>query len=334
MKLSDLGEFGFIKRIAERYPPRHPAIITGIGDDAAALRFDDTHLVLFSTDQLIEGIHFRVETTDARNLGWKSLAVNVSDIAAMGGAPVGVTISLGIPAQRLDVDFLDRFYEGFMSLAKETGVHLLGGDTSESGERLLISVSILGTVPKDQVLYRSGGNDLDDLYVTGCLGDAALGLLVLEQGADDSDMETLTARHLRPVPRLQEGRLLAQGGLAHAMIDISDGLLADLNHLTRSSGVGAELDLASIPLSNALRAHAKTYNVDPLALALHGGDDYELLFSAAPERRKEIEQLHQGSSCPITRVGRLSREITGIVLKDEQGRTVEAGPTGYDHFRK
>ena len=334
MKLSDLGEFGFIKRIAERYPARHPAIIKGIGDDAAALLFTDNKLVLFSTDQLVEGVHFRLETTDAHALGWKCLAVNVSDIAAMGGTPVGVTISLGIPAQRIDVEFLEGFYEGLMSLATETGVDLLGGDTSESGERLIISVSILGRVPKDQVIYRSGGNDGDDLYVTGFLGDAAFGMIVLEKGGCDSDREALTARHLRPVPRLEEGRLLAQRGLAHAMIDISDGLLADLHHVTTESGMGAEVDLTTIPLSNALRTHAQTYNVEPLALALRGGEDYELLFSASPERRTEIEQLHQRSFCPITRIGKLSRRLSGIVLKDGQGRTVEAGPKGYDHFLK
>ncbi len=333
MKLSDLGEFGFITRIASRYSTQHPAIIKGIGDDAAALCFSDKEVVLFSTDQVIEGIHFRLETTDEWKLGWKSLAVNLSDIAAMGGTPLGFTLSLAVPTQRISVEFLDGFYDGLFSLARKTGVHLLGGDTSRSGAALIISVSIVGTAPREQVVYRSGGKDNDDLYITGWLGEAALGLAILEGGNRGSDVESLVERHLCPVARLREGKALAEHKIAHAMIDLSDGLLADARHLARESGLGVEIDTSLVPLSSALKRYAGDYGADPLTLALTGGEDYELLFSAAMERRKDIELLQRECSSPITRIGKLSRWAEGVTLRDEQGRTRKADVVGYDHFR-
>lgn len=333
MKFSDLGEFGFINRIARRYPPEDSSILKGIGDDAAVISFSKDSVILLTTDQLIEGFHFCLEETEGRRLGKKALAVNLSDIAAMGGVPIGYTLSLGIPTKRISIEFMDDFYEGMISFGRKMGVELLGGDTSEGGERLFISVSLLGKAEKGKVIYRGGGKDGDDLYVTGWLGDAALGLKLTEKGVQEEGKEKLFERHHSPIPRTREGHLLAERGIPNAMIDISDGLLADLNHILEQSQIGAEIELALLPLSLEFRIWSRLYELDPLSLVLGGGEDYELLFSASPEKSKALAQLSGELSLPITCIGKLSREIQGIWLKDGQGKITEAKPLGYDHFR-
>lgn len=333
MKLTDLGEFGFIDRIAQHYPTKCSSVLKGIGDDAAVLALSENSALLLSTDQLIEGYHFRLDMTNGWELGWKALAVNLSDIAAMGGVPVGFTVSLGIPTQKMSVAFLDDFYEGATSLGGELGVELLGGDTSQGGERLLISVSIVGEASRDQVVYRNGGKDGDIVYVTGFMGDAALGLNLLERGTNKTEMDDLLKRYLCPTPRVREGRLLAERRIPNAMIDISDGLLADLYHLVHQSGLGGEIELPLLPLSSEFKNKATRYGLDPMDLALGGGDDYELLFCASSEKSEIIGQLREEVSCPVTRIGTLSSKIDGIVVKDEKGCSKEAQPFGYDHFK-
>jgi len=333
VKFSDLGEFGFINRIARRHSIQPPDILKGIGDDAAVISFSDDVVILLTADQLIEGVHFRIEETEGKKLGAKALAVNLSDIAAMGGYPIGYTVSLGIPSKRLAVDFLDAFYEGMTGFGKTMEVALIGGDTSESGERFFISLALLGKASKGKVIYRSGGKDGDLLYVTGWLGDAALGLKVSEQGGNRAGRKNLLARHFLPLPRVKAGQFLAERGIPNAMIDISDGLLADLNHIVEQSGVGAEVELSRIPRSPEFQAWAHEYVADPLVLALGGGEDYELLFSVSPEKSHEVAQLSQELSLPLTCIGRLARKIKGIWLKDEQGRSKKTEPDGYDHFQ-
>jgi thiamine-monophosphate kinase len=333
VKFSDLGEFGFINRIARRYPIQSPYILKGIGDDAAVISFSDDLVILLTADQLIEGFHFRIDETEGKRLGAKALAVNLSDIAAMGGYPIGYTVSLGIPSQRIALDFLDAFYEGITGFGKMMGVALIGGDTSESGERFFISLALLGKASKGKVIYRGGGKDGDLLYVTGWLGDAALGLRISEQGGNRAGKENLLARHFSPLPRVKEGQVLAERGIPNAMIDISDGLLADLNHIVEQSGVGAEVDLSGVPRSPEFQIWARDFAADPLSLALSGGEDYELLFSVSPEKSIQVAQLSQELDVPLTCIGRLAREIKGIWLKDEQGRSKKAEPWGYDHFK-
>jgi len=335
VKLSDLGEFGFIQRIASRYPTSNPAVLKGIGDDAAAVTFPPGQTALLSTDQLIEGVHFRLETTDPWSLGWKSLAVNISDIAAMGGSPVGFTISLGVPV-RTSIAFLDSYYDGIMSLAEQTGTQLLGGDTAGSGEGMFISVSIIGSVMSDGVVYRSTGKDEDDVYVTGCLGEAALGLIILERNAssEGNEIDQLRNRHLRPFPRLEEGRALAEKKIARSMIDVSDGLIADLRHICTESVLGAIVETEHIPISTVVKEHAEQFGADPLSLALSGGEDYELVFSADRKKRSEIASLGRQWNCPISRIGRLSRTVQDVVVRDAQGHSIPVGAAGYDHFKK
>ncbi|MBN2468375.1 MAG: thiamine-phosphate kinase [Deltaproteobacteria bacterium] len=333
MKFSELGEFKFIERISHHYPSTNPFVIKGIGDDAAVMSVSRDSVILVTTDQLIEGFHFQLAATEGWKLGWKALAVNLSDVAAMGGTPVGYTLSLGIPTRRVSLTFLDEFYRGLSRLGKKETVALLGGDTSESGERLTISISVIGTALREQVVYRNGANDGDDIYVTGWLGDASVGLKLIERGEKTTEALELIERHLCPTPRTREGRLLAEKGIPTAMIDVSDGLLADLNHILHQSGLGAEIELSALPLSQAFRSCAAPCSADPLMLALGGGEDYELLFSASIGRREEIEGICEDLSCPITRIGRLSKEIQGILLKDKQGMTRKADPLGYDHFK-
>jgi thiamine-monophosphate kinase len=332
VKLSELGEFGLIARIARRFPLEGGMVRTGIGDDAAVLSLPDHSDLLFTTDQLIEGFHFRLDTTSGHDLGKKALAVNLSDIAAMGGAPIGFTLSLGIPSSRISVEFLDEFYEGIGCMARQAGAALLGGDTSEAGERFIISVALLGTAAEGRAVCRRGAAHGDDLYVTGWLGDAALGLLMLEQGIKDPETARVRARHLCPEPRLREGQLLAERGIPHAMIDVSDGLLADLGHLLEASGLGVEIELAALPLSSDFQLWAGELAPDPVRMALGGGEDYELLFCAPPAQAAEVERLRAEISAPLTRIGRISREIEGIVLRDTDGCTRHVLPLGHDHF--
>lgn len=332
MRLSELGEFGFIARIARRFPLEGGAVRTGIGDDAAILALPDHVHLLFTTDQLIEGFHFRLDTTSAQDLGEKALAVNLSDIAAMGGKPLGFTLSMGIPSARISVEFLDEFYAGIGRMASQAGAALVGGDTSESGERLVISVALLGVAAEGKEVRRCGASHGDDIYVTGWLGDAALGLMLLEQGRQDPHTARVRARHLRPEPRLAEGRLLGERGIPRAMIDVSDGLLADLGHLLEASGLGAEIELAALPLSTDFQVWAGEVAPDPLQLALGGGEDYELLFCAPADKAKEVEELQTEIAVPLTRIGKMSREIEGIVLRDAEGSARPVRAFGHDHF--
>ncbi len=251
----------------------------------------------------------------------------------MGGTPTGFVLSLGIPAERISVKFLDDFYQGLYCLGNKMGVELLGGDTSEGGERLIITVSLLGKADQEKVVYRDGGQDQDDLYVTGWLGDASLGLKLIEQGVKKGWAEKIIERHLTPMPRILEGRLLAERGIPNSMIDISDGLLADLNHILDQSKIGAEIELSRLPLSPEFQSRAGDYTDNPLNLALGGGEDYELLFSVPSKKRKEVDRLSRELIPPITRIGRLSKRINGVLLKDENGRTKKADPVGYDHFK-
>jgi thiamine-monophosphate kinase len=198
---------------------------------------------------------------------------------------------------------------------------------------LIISVTIVGEAPQDEVIYRDGGKDGDALYVTGFLGDAALGLNLLERGVDRTEIENPSKKYLCPTPRVREGRLLAKRRIPNAMIDISDGLLADLDHIVHQSSMGAEIELPLIPLSSEIKEKAAQYGLAPLTLALGGGDDYELLFTISPEKSGAVDQLREEFTCPITRIGKLSRAMDGIMVKDEHGNIREVQPSGYDHFK-
>ncbi len=327
MNLSRLGEFGFIERIRQAVSATaQSGVRIGIGDDCAVLELPPGELLLTSTDLLIEEVHFRSDWSDWRSLGEKSVAVNVSDIAAMGGRPRHLYLGLAIPAKRPLAD-LDRFLEGFLAAAADYGALLVGGDTCRSPGPLMISVTVEGATPANQVVYRSGARPGDGIYVSGVLGDSALALRCLRDGR--SPEAELAERHYRPRARVALGRALAEAGLPSAMIDVSDGLLADLGHLLRASAVGARLEPGRIPLSPGFR---RALAAEPalMELALSGGEDYELLFTVSGERQSRLAALP--GDLAVTRIGTVTTADRGLRLLEPTGRerTVEA--RGFNHF--
>jgi thiamine-monophosphate kinase len=329
MKLSRLGEFGLIQRI-RRAMPAGRGVRIGIGDDAAWLDHP-TGSSLVTADLLIENVHFNLKWTSLYDLGCKSLAVNLSDIAAMGGTPAYAVLSLGIPGS-FDSKKIDEFYRGVKALARKHQVAIVGGDTNIA-ESLIVSVCVIGH-PPPRPICRSGAKVGDDIYVTGTLGDSALGLMLLRQGKKRPKgkfFADLIARHHRPTPRLGTGALLARAGLATAMIDVSDGLLQDLGHVCRASHVGALVVNDRLPLSAAHRALAGT---DGTIHALSGGEDYELLFCGRPKNRTRIEKLTSRTHLRITKIGTCVTADRGIHVVDSSGKPISIRARGHDHFQR
>lgn len=328
MKLSHLGEFGLIEVIRSA-TPKGRGVRLGIGDDAAWVA-NPGGSSLITADLLLEGVHFDLRWTKLFDLGYKSLAVNLSDIAAMGGVPAYLILSIGIPSH-FDTEQIREFYRGVHSLAAESSVALIGGDTNLS-EKFLISACVLGHAPY-RPIPRSGAKLGDDIYVTGTLGDAALALTFLKNKKTAPNLallRQLMERHHRPTPRLKIGALLARNRLATAMIDVSDGLIQDLGHICKTSHVGAALSQEAIPLSRAYRTLLGTAD---LSHALTGGEDYELLFCARPRDRARIETLSRRVKLSITRIGRCVPANQKIAVFDPSGQRVEVHAGGHDHFK-
>ncbi len=328
MRLSKLGEFGLIERI-RRLTPKGRGVRLGIGDDAAWLECRDRSF-LITTDLLIEGIHFDLRWTSFYSLGYKTLAVNLSDIAAMGGQPAYLTLSLGIPID-LRTEDVEEFYRGIRVLASQSGVALVGGDTSAS-ERFFIGATLLGYAPYGAIT-RGKGKEGDDLYVTGTLGDSALGLKLLKRKkakAGKDGRPFLVSRHLLPTARLKAGLTLSKERLARAMIDVSDGLLQDLGHLCEASGMGAVIWQNALPLSRAYRSAAGM--AGPL-YALAGGEDYELLFCVRRRDRSRLEKAKRRLGVPITRIGKCVPSREGTKVIDSKGQPLSIPQRGYDHFK-
>jgi thiamine-monophosphate kinase len=324
--LSDLGEFGLIDLIARKVRPSSNVAI-GIGDDAAAFQWNPNHLALATADMLVEGVHFNLSYCDPVRLGRKSLAVNLSDIAAMGGKPLSFLLSLAIP-ETISLEFLKDFSSGLLEIADEFGATLIGGDTCASQSGLVIAISLFGEQQKGKLSQRCTARPGDSIFVTGYLGDSALGLKLLQNGHKDGNAVT---RHLDPTPRVHEGRALAESGLPTAMIDISDGLLSDLGHVTEKSSVGARVYLERIPLSPEYTEYFAAGNDERYVLALGGGEDYELLFTAPAHRKCEIASLFRKFGTPVSEIGEITT-VPGIRVLSAEGETVHCKATGYDHF--
>jgi thiamine-monophosphate kinase len=314
-----LPEFDLITRIRARAATRDDVIL-GIGDDAALLRVPPGKLLVVATDTLNIDVHFPADTA-AADVGWKALAVNLSDLAAMGAQPAWCTLSLSLP--HADEAWVDGFLDGFLALAHQHDVALVGGDTTRGP--LSICVTVHGLVDPDRVLRRDAACVDDDIWVTGTLGDAAAALVQLRAGgAADA---ALRARLDRPTPRIAIARELA--GIANACIDLSDGLLADLGHVCTASGVGAMLELGALPASPMLAAR---FNAEARqVLQASGGDDYELCFTAMPTQRDAIGRLAREHDVAITRVGRIVAG-SGVNCVDAHGQPWHAPRSGYVHF--
>lgn len=324
--IREIGEFGLIERIAGRFPGG-AGVAIGIGDDAAAVEVSPGRLSLISTDMLVEGVHFDLSLCDPVSLGRKSLAVNLSDIAAMGGEPRHFLLSLAVPSTT-NLDFLDNYILGMLQRAEEFGLTLIGGDTCASPDRLVLSVTVLGEQLREKVVRRSGARPGDHVCVTGTIGDSALGLLLLKKGEREG---AAIARHLDPAPRVREGKALADATLPSAMIDVSDGLLADLGHILDSSLVGARIFRDSLPLSSHFREHFAAWTDESLSLALAGGEDYELLFTVDPESLPSVFSLLEKLGTPVAVIGSVTME-RGLNVVDADGAKVSCLKKGYDHF--
>ena len=313
------GEFDLISRIRARVAGRSDVVL-GIGDDAALLAVPPGRHLVVTADTLNAGVHFPGATA-AADIGWKSLAVNLSDLAAMGATPAWCTLSLSLP--QADEAWLDAFLDGFLDLARQHDVALVGGDTTRGP--LSISVTAMGLVEAGQALRRDGARAGDDLWVTGTLGDAAAALGPALEGRQAS--AALRLRLDRPTPRLAAGQRLS--GLASACIDLSDGLLADLAHVCHRSGVGAEVELPALPASAGLlqREPATRW---PLQAC--GGDDYELCFTATPRHREPILQAMDFAGVRVTRIGRIVAG-QGVRARDGNGEEWLPAQAGYQHFR-
>lgn len=299
-KLKELGEFGLIDRIKSGI--RIPEGMTGIGDDCAVIPQGNGVDLLVSTDMLVEGTHFIMDDIRPYRLGWKSAAVNLSDIAAMGGLPVATFLSFALP-EGLDSGWTDEFFQGYNDISNRYHCVLLGGDTTASPDKVCVSVAILGRCMSGKAIMRSGARDGDKICVTGYLGDAGGGLKVILEGTRrNSDAQALIAMHYQPIPRVEEGLKLAVTEGVHSMIDISDGIGSDLRHILRASRKGAEVNVNSLPLSDELLRTCRRNGWDPLELAISGGEDYELLFTADPDAEIDVPHTVIGR---ITDSGRL-----------------------------
>lgn len=326
------GEFGLIAGLAEIFGAAPAGVVLGIGDDCAALDQEGPDYLLWTMDTLLEGVHFDLGYTSLRQLGRKSLAVNLSDIAAMGGVPRYALLSLGWPPQRGLAQALE-IGQGMAEVAGEFGVAVIGGDTVASPRGVSITVAVLGRVPKGEMLTRAGAGVGDGIFVTGPLGEAAAGLEVLRRGLTlpEEVRRPLRQAHLDPTPQVAAGRLLAGKGLATAMIDLSDGVASDLGHICHQSRVGARLETQAVPMSPGVLAVAAALQQDPLALALAGGEDYQLLFTASqPSSVLEQAFSEAGLRPPL----RLGATVPGreVALLGPDGERVITG-SGYDHFR-
>lgn len=335
MRLGKIGELGLIQRIKGKLGRTDERVVLGIDDDAAVYRVTPDKLLVFTTDSLVEGVHFDLEYTTLRQLGWKAVAVNVSDIAAMGGVPTIATVSLCLP-EGVGVESVENFFEGVAEAGREWEVDIVGGDLSASPWSLVVSVAMVGEVEPERLVTRAGAKPGDALCVTGELGSSAAGLKVLKARKESifPRLSSLVNRHLTPLARAREARVLVEHFSLHAMIDLSDGLASDLNHICRSSGVGAEVLVDQVPIFPLASEVARTFGDSPLDYALKGGEDFELLFTL-PER--EIEGLCslmlERTGTKITVIGRILEAEEGVQLVHFGGRRIPLLPEGYDHFR-
>jgi thiamine-monophosphate kinase len=331
VKLSELGEFGFINRIAARFACSDKQVIKGIGDDCAIIESENNMVQLVTTDLLIEGIHFLRDRIPPYFLGRKSLSVNISDIAAMGGRPLYFFMSLAIPKD-VDVEYLDAFYEGIKSVADEEKVLLLGGDTTSSPCGLAISIALIGESGRSQYRTRDGAKPGDLICVSGPLGGAAAGLQVLLNHLDVALYPQIMASHYNPKARIAIGRLLAENPGVTAMIDISDGLLQDLGHICRQSGTGAVIRANQTPLLPGISDLAHSLNQDALTWGLTGGEDYELCWTIQPKFADfQDAQLQLFDNNRFFIVGAIC-EGEGIRILDSNNAAIDMKVRGFDHF--
>ena len=315
--VADVGERALIERIRLRIPTAPPFVVIGIGDDAAVVEPARNLLEVLTTDCQVEGVHFDRTFVGAADIGHKALAVNLSDLAAMGAAPRAALLSLVLPPA-LPVAGMDELLDGLTALAARSRISIIGGNIARSPGPLIIDVTVTGSVHKRRILTRGGGRSGDDLYVTGTLGGAAAGLRMLRR--DGKSRGVAVDRYLRPEPRTRFGMMLGRNGAAHACIDLSDGLADGVRQIGEASGLGAIVDIDALPLEDGAT----------LADALGGGEDYELLFAVSPRMRSRLKNARRLAGNPaVTRIGRLTTDRAMVVNRNGKSEDL---PSGFEHF--
>ncbi|HXW04028.1 MAG TPA: thiamine-phosphate kinase [Vicinamibacterales bacterium] len=335
--VSALGERGLIDRIRDRLPTPAAGVLVGIGDDAAVFEPERGALQILTTDALVEGIHFDRRFSSPADIGYKALAVNASDVAAMGGRPTHALVSLMLP-DNLPVCDVDGLIDGLAELARVARVSVIGGNVTRSPGPLVVDVTLAGTVRRRRVLTRSGGRPGQALYVTGALGAGSAGLGWLQAHAsdpsdvpDDAELAECVRRYRRPVPRGRVGGILGGTRAAAVCMDLSDGLGDAVRQVAERSGTGARLETARLPVAAGARRWFESRGLDPVVAAVSGGDDYELLFAVDGRRRGRLRTvLQQARGVPVTRIGELTAD-PGLYLVRPDGGTVDL-PRGFAHF--
>ncbi|MCS6293060.1 MAG: thiamine-phosphate kinase [Nitrospira sp.] len=334
-----IQEFPLIRQLQRRFERRSPLVRKGIGDDAAVVSIPAGDWAVLTTDLLTEGVHFNLCTASPMSVGYRAAMANLSDVAAMGATPRFLLVSIAIPPTLRAAD-IHALYRGLMSACDRHEVRLIGGDTSASRQGLFLSITLLGTTPKSRALFRNGARVGDGIYVTGTLGDSLAGLRLLTNRSSSQRgtalkkiaRDFLIDRHRHPTARVQEGLWLNQGRLATSAIDISDGLSGDLRHLCEASLVGADIELSRLPISPACRAYADKQKVDPSALALAGGEDYELLFTVAARDEQKLERQARARRFLVTKIGTIRPRRFGLHSLAFDGIRVPLPITSYRHF--
>ncbi|MFM6965741.1 MAG: thiamine-phosphate kinase [Sphingomonadales bacterium] len=337
-ELADLGEFGLIEHLTKDIQTEHPETLLGIGDDAAVIAIGNELCQVVTTDLLSEGVHFDLTYMPLKHLGYKAVAINVSDICAMNAIPKQITVALAV-SNRFSVEALEELYAGMKAACADYNVDLIGGDTTSSQSGLVISITALGTAPKDQICYRSGAKEYDLLVVSGDLGGAYMGLQVLEREKEvfkanpniqpDLDgHDYILQRQLKPQARLDVVKMLKELGVKPtSMIDISDGLASEILHICKASTVGCHLYDEKMPIDAKTSMVAIDFNLDPSMCALNGGEDYELLFTID---QKDVELIQSNPNFSI--IGHMTNVADGTYFIDKSGAAVTLRAQGWKHF--
>jgi thiamine-monophosphate kinase len=330
--LSEIGEFGLIKRFSKQFLENLPGGFTGIGDDCAIIPLYGNEVLLITTDMLIEDSHFLKNKIPAFDLGLKSLMVNLSDIAAMGGTPESAFLSIGLPAGS-DIDWIDNFFKGIKAVCDEYGVYLMGGDTTRSPDRVVINIVVAGKAIQSEVRRRSAAKPGDIICVNDFVGDSGGGLRVLlEDLPQDSDSAWLVKRHNCPRANVKEGKWLAVRKDVHAMIDLSDGIESDIRRLMESSNTGAEIELDRVPVSGELSRVSSKYGWNAHEIAVTGGEDYCLMFTVAEKSADKILHGYEKEfKRPFYKIGKIKESGTGLTLL-YKGKQTTLEKHGWDHF--
>lgn len=331
MRLKDIGEFGFIDRIRSGCLIRSQGVLQGIGDDCCVFRISPGLVSLLTTDMLVEDIHFLRRGISPFQLGRKAVAVSISDIAAMGGIPREAVISIAIP-EKMEVEYLDTLYEGMRDCAGEFDVNLLGGDTTAAPAHLVINIALVGEAAADEVLYRWGAQAEDVIFLTGSVGESAAGLDLLLSGRTFDGKEILLDAHHDPRPHVKEGRIIAGLKVAHALIDVSDGVASDLGHICTESKAGAVIEQKQLPITPLFRAYCRQFDLPYLHLALEVGEDYVLLGTVPKEKAEPLGEALRSEGCDFFPIGEITAE-PGLRLKCTDGSLRDIQPGGWDHFR-